>query len=265
MPNQNQKNQNQDVIASNNTVASKLDTISSYLRLLVGPQKKYNSGLQVLQFAVPNIPSDSNTDPKTGYTVVDVYTILGRRAPVIYLLNEGPGTIFSRFTSVNSISGFLSAEKPVFEGETAEFHNVWQLRLRTPTAGTQYRFTEFRQQLTRQRDFLKGIPFVDNETLSPGQSVTENIVEGNPGPVPVAQKGLGRNAHTGFIVDDGPGNLNIFFSSGEKDALGNLIFTVEPVILIPNQILDLDKEDMFAIIITNPSAIASSIFRMAVH
>lgn len=230
-------------------IGAKLDNIAQYLKLLVGPQKKYNSGLQTLPFAVPYVPQDSDTNPTTGYTVVNVYTILGRKAPVIYLMNEGPGTIFARITSQSSISGFLSAEKPVFEGETAEFHDVWQLRLRTTTAGTEYRFSEFRQQMTRQRSFLKGRPFVDNRTLAAGGSVTELIVTD-----PV--QGLGRNAHTGFIVDDGPGNLNVFLSSD------GTIFTVQPIIVIPNQILDLEQEDIYTVIINSPTGAS---FRLAIH
>ena len=240
-------NKNSPVDTTN--IEQKLDTIASYLKLLVGPQKRYNSGLQTLPFAVPNVPQDNDTNPMTGYTIVNVYTILGRRAPVIYLMNEGPGTIFARFTSTGNETGFLSEEKVVFEGEYATFHDVWQLILRTPTAGTQYRFSEFQQQLTRQRDFLKGKPFVDNQPLAAGGSITELIVT-DP------TQGLGRNAHTGFIVDDGPGNLNVFLSADGTN------FTIQPIIVIPNQILDLDKEDIHTVIINSPTGAS---FRLAIH
>lgn len=212
---------------------------------------KLDSGLQNLPNPVTTVPTPDNINPITGYTRIIIYDILNRTSPELYFLNQGPGTIFVRMSKNGK--AFSESESVIFEGEVKTFYDVYELRARTTTANTNYIVTEF--EYLKQRDivFLASRPFVDNNiNVVAGTPRTELIVTD-----PV--QGLGRNAHTGFIINDGPNNLQVELSNDGS--------TFAPFItVIPNQILDLDQEDMHTIRLSVPGvAPANATFRLAVH
>lgn len=209
---------------------------------------KFDSGLQNLPNAVLTIPTEDNTNPVTGYTRIVVYDILDRTSPELYFLNQGPGTIFVRL-SKNGKS-FSESESVMFEGESKTFYDVYELRIRTATANTEYRVSEFEYLKQRDISFLSSRPYVSETTVAVvGVPNTENIVTD-----PV--QGLGRNAHTGYIICDGPGNLRV--------RLSNDGINFAPIItVIPNQLLDLDKEDIHTV--TIDATINVTAYRLAIH
>ena len=209
---------------------------------------KFDTGIRTLTNAVINEPIIDDVTA-TGYTQEQIFSILQRLSPELYFINFGPGTIFLRVTKNGSD---FSLQSPVFEGEVKTYYDVFELRLRSPTAQTQYLITEFEYFKQKDISFLSGRPFVDEANVVAGTPVIELIVTD-----PV--QGLGRNAHTGFIVNDGPNNLQV--------ELSNDGVTFAPIItVIPNQILDLDKEDMYTIRLSVPGvAPANADFRLAVH
>jgi len=206
---------------------------------------KFDTGINTLTNAVVNEPLIDNVSA-TGYTQEQIFSILQRLSPELYFINFGPGTVFLRVTKNGSD---FSLQSPVFEGEVKTYYDVFEIRLRSPTANTQYLITEFEYFKQKDISFLSGRPFVDEA----------NVVLGTPRTVLIVTdpvQGLGRNAHTGFIVNDGPNNLQV--------ELSNDGVTFAPLItVIPNQILDLDKEDMFSIRLNVAAGNAN--FRLAVH
>lgn len=206
---------------------------------------KFDTGIQTLTNAVAAEPEIDNVSA-TGYTQQFIFPILQRLSPELYVINLGPGTIFLR---VSKNGHDFSLQSPVFEGEVKTFYDVFEIRLRSPTAQTQYLITEFEYFKQKDISFLSGRPFVDEGNVVLGVPVIELIVTD-----PV--QGLGRNAHTGFIVNDGPNNLQV--------ELSNDGVNFAPIItVIPNQILDLDKEDMYTIRLS--AAAGNANYRLAVH
>jgi len=210
---------------------------------------KFDTGIKTLTNAVLTEPLIDDVSA-TGYTQEQVFSILKRLSPELYFINLGPGTVFLR---VSKNGSEFSLQSPVFEGEVKTYYDVFEVRLRSPTALTQYIITEYEYSKQKDISFLSGRPFVDNNI---------NVVAGTPRTdliVTDPVQGLGRNAHTGFIINDGPNNLQVELSNDGA--------TFAPIItVIPNQILDLDKEDMYTIRLSVPGvAPANATFRLAVH
>lgn len=210
---------------------------------------KFDTGLQNLPNAITAVPIVDNTDPTTGYTRILVYEILNRTSPELYFLNQGPGTIFIRMSKNGKT--FSESESVIFEGEVKTFYDVYELRIRTTTTDTNYRVSEF--EYLKQRDivFLASRPFVLESNIPLTLASPHDVLI-----VTDPTQGLGRNAHTGFIVNDGPNNLQVQLSNDGT--------TFAPIItVIPNQILDLSDEDMYTIRLSVAAGNAS--FRLAVH
>lgn len=207
---------------------------------------KLDTGIKTLTNAVAAEPNIDNVSA-TGYTQELIFPVLQRLSPELYVINLGPGTIFVRASKNGSD---FSLQSPVFEGDNKTFYDVFELRLRSPTASTQYIVTE--NEYLKQKDFtfLSGRPYVRETTVAvAGTPNTENIVTD-------AVQGLGRNAHTGYIICDGPGNLRVELSN---DGTNFAPF----ITVIPNQILDLDQEDLHTIRID--TTVGGTAYRLAVH
>lgn len=207
---------------------------------------KFDTGIKTLSNAVSNEPNIDDIST-TGYTQELIFPILKRLSPELYFINLGPGTIFLR---VSKDGTNFSVQSPVFEGEVKTFYDVFELRLRSPTANTQYIITEYEYFKQKDFTFLTGRPYVSETTVAAaGTPNTERIVTD-----PV--QGLGRNAHTGYIINDGPGSLLVRLSND-----GATFAPVQTV--IPNQILDLTGEDVHTVQI-DASANATA-YRLALH
>lgn len=98
--------------------------------------RKYDTGIQTIETAVTTvIPAEDSR-----YTQHSVYEEMTRTAPVLYLINLGPGNMYIR-TSGNG-EDFSSIEYAVFEGGVTSFYDVYEARVRSPVAGTKYILTE---------------------------------------------------------------------------------------------------------------------------
>jgi len=105
---------------------------------------KYDTGIKTLTTSVTSDPGPDDVSA-TGYTQEFVYSILERTSPELYIVNLGPGTIFVRM-SKNGKS-FSQAELLVFEGDVKVIYDVYEVRLRSPIAGTQYTISEFQSTI----------------------------------------------------------------------------------------------------------------------
>jgi len=116
----------------------------------------YNTPQTVIQVATPNPPAGIILDPAMisnpvtgtpGYQVEGIFTQLQRKSPRVTVINDGTSILYAITTSDSST---WSQEAPILIGEARTFFNVWELRLRSPTAGNLtlgtggiYRVTEY--------------------------------------------------------------------------------------------------------------------------
>jgi hypothetical protein len=109
----------------------------------------YNKDAQTITAAGPNPPAGTNYNPNDNvYSNSElVYMSLQphRRAPRIQIINDSTDTITDKTIFVISTSdgSNWTPEATILIGEARSFFNVWELRLRSPTAGVPYRVTEW--------------------------------------------------------------------------------------------------------------------------
>lgn len=232
-----------NIVQGQNEIVSALQALVAATTIV---ELKYDSGTLTLANAVAAEPDTDNVSA-TGYVRVGIYDTLERISPVLYLINNGPGIIYARMSKNGQEFSF---ESPINEGEVKTYYNVYEIRLRSPTANTNYIVTEYEYYKQRNFEYLSGRPYVSEDiVVVVGTPNTENIVTD-------AVQGLGRNAHTGYIVNDGPGNLEIGLSND------GVTYTPD-ITIIPNQILDLNGEDIYSI--TIDTTIINTNYRLVVH
>ena len=135
-----------------------LTEISKSIETAPRPENRYyNTPQTVIQVATPNPPAGVILDPTVisnpvagtpGYQVEGIYSQLERISPRVTVINDGTSTLYAITTSDGSN---WSQESPILIGEARTLFNVWELRLRSPTAGSLtpsptggvYRVTEY--------------------------------------------------------------------------------------------------------------------------
>ena len=85
--------------------------------------------------------SDPGDADAAAYQQERIYDTIQRRADRVFVVNDGIGTLFVR-VSHDGMNTF-SQETPVYPGDTKEYNNVYELRLRSPTIDLPYRVTEY--------------------------------------------------------------------------------------------------------------------------
>lgn len=108
------------------------------------PEQKLDSGIKTLTTAVltdPGLYNIITTTNLSGYTQESIKILLGRNSSKLYVSNLGPGIIYLRVSKDGA--SFSNAEAVIYEGEIKTFYNVYEIRLRSPTANTNYIYTEY--------------------------------------------------------------------------------------------------------------------------
>lgn len=141
----------------------KLGNIIDLLGLLVESKKEefytksFNTGITNLPNAVIPVTGQAidpaNTNPTTGYTVVDVniQRTPNRNAKELYFLNLGPATIFVIVSHIKN--QFVGQEFPVFARNATIFDDVYELRIRTELANTRFVVSEHTLQSLPAQQF----------------------------------------------------------------------------------------------------------------
>lgn len=86
--------------------------------------------------------SDPNDFDSASYNVERIYETIERYAEIIYITNDGTDTLYA-IVSHGGKTRF-STEAPIYPGEIKFIYNIYEIRLRSPTAGLPYRVTEYR-------------------------------------------------------------------------------------------------------------------------
>lgn len=102
-----------------------------------------------------------------GYDRHEINQIMGRNAPKITVTNDGDYTLYV-IISTNAES-WSTEESLIYTGETKIFTDVYELRIRCPTAGTPYRVTEYDSELAYS--IIRG---VDTDTNIPHTIKTDD-------------------------------------------------------------------------------------------
>lgn len=85
--------------------------------------------------------SDPNDFDSPVYNVERVFEYLERYSEIIYVANDGTDILYA-IVSHGGRTRF-SQEAPIYPGEIKCYFNVYEIRLRSPTAGLPYRVTEY--------------------------------------------------------------------------------------------------------------------------
>ncbi len=111
--------------------------------------------------ATADDPNDANS---ASYNRERIYEILERNAEKLLVKNDGGDTIFIVISHNGGAS--FSKEEPIYPGEIKRYFNVYELKLRSPTAGTKYRVMEY--------DLSSNC----NEVANPVMPATSVIIQG---------------------------------------------------------------------------------------
>ena len=154
------------IIAGNADIKKVLDKLTDILvhsyTFQQQPTQYYNKDKQTITTAGPNPPAGTNYNPNDPvYSNSElVYDSLQphRRSPRIQIINDSTDTITDKTIYVISSSngGEWTPEATIQIGEARSFYNVWELRLRSPTAGVPYRVTEWDIWLPYSRPITAG-------------------------------------------------------------------------------------------------------------
>ncbi|MBU0846582.1 hypothetical protein KKH23_05280, partial [Patescibacteria group bacterium] len=118
-------------------ILSKMTELITILGTAPKPENEYYDTPQTIITVPtpiqPNSPDSFSVLPATpGYQSENIYATLGRIAPKITVINDGTTTLFV----IASPEGKTwSSENTILIGEARTFWNVWELRLRSPSAG----------------------------------------------------------------------------------------------------------------------------------
>ena len=181
----------------------------------------YDTGLATISIATPTLPANFDiiaAPGRQGYDTHPIFSILGRVAPALIVANE-PGSPL--YVVVTSDGHSWGGEIVIEQGEARTFYDVWELRLRSPLANTQYRITEFEILKSVNIEFFKGNPYI-SETLITNLGLAnaniEDIANGasiiNGAARDDTYQCIRRNAHSGELANLGPGNIFAAFDDG---------------------------------------------------
>jgi len=154
-------NANIDLFETNNLLYNVVDRLNQVTNLLseikssqpIATGKHFSTAQTAITVATATQPENPDVIAgTTGYDRILVATTLGRISPRISIINDGNANLYV----ITSIDGhqWSSNENPILVGEAREFFNVYELRIRSPTAGNLttlqggiYRVTEYKYSL----------------------------------------------------------------------------------------------------------------------
>jgi len=92
------------------------------------------------------------TSTSTDYISEDVYDFLSQNAENIFVINDGPGAIYVKYSNDGI---HYSNEFIMYENEIKNYINAHDLKIKTPNTGVSYRVTEFEMWKTTTRESQK--------------------------------------------------------------------------------------------------------------
>jgi len=118
------------------------------------------------------LASDPNNFDDAAYNREEIFKVLERNAEKLLVKNDGGDTLFTTITHIGGLS--YSKEVPIYPGEFKIYYNVYEIRLRSPTATTAYRVMEYHLCCN------------PNTSLQPVMPATSTIIQGTTTGIAVA-------------------------------------------------------------------------------
>jgi len=103
--------------------------------------KRYRNYYDISDTITTAQATDPHDEDNANYDQERVFEALERNAEKITVSNDGSDTLFV-IASHEGGQNF-SRERPIYQGENKIYFNIYELRLRSPTAGLAYRVTEY--------------------------------------------------------------------------------------------------------------------------
>ena len=107
--------------------------------------------------------TDPNDFDSPVYNKEQIYKIKGRYAEKIIVVNDSSVTLYAIVSHVTSTVSY-SKEVPIYAGEVKTYYNVYEIRLRSPTAGAAYRVAEY--EIRSLSAIMKGTDGTNLQTVA---------------------------------------------------------------------------------------------------
>lgn len=109
-------------------------------------KEKYQDYYDVSGTITNTTSVDPNDFDSNIYDRHNIYTVMGRKSQVLYVANDATTQVTGTLYVVVSHDGGLnsSKEEPIYANEIKEYHNVYNIKLRSPTQSLAYRVTEYK-------------------------------------------------------------------------------------------------------------------------
>lgn len=184
------------------------------------------------------------TSDTTEYTSEKIYDFLNQNAKNVIVLNDGPGTIYVKYSS-NGTS--YSSEFTFYEGEAKKYTNVHTLKIRTLLTGVKYRVTEFEIWKQKNVDYKTGRGYIRNQTLVTGDATPATAYTTTD--IHNVFTILQRNATTGYIKNrDSVAKLLCWISiDGTEYGQSGQGIAIEYFTVDPNSALNVDGWEVYSL------------------
>lgn len=116
---------------------------------LVYKYRNYYDVVNTIKKVGPVDPQDFDSPV---YNAERIFEVLERYSDIIYIINDGTETLFT-IVSHEGRTNF-SKESIILPGETKQYYNVYEFRLRSPTVGHPYRVTEYQIMDVSETSFI---------------------------------------------------------------------------------------------------------------
>lgn len=193
--------------------------------------------------AVTTKPINAEVTGTAGYTRVLVYDNIHRIPKLLQLHNEGPGNLF--FIVSHGEGYQWSDEVLAVEGEDVVIYDAYEIRVRVTSNNTTFHVSEYEHYKSRDFVFKTGLPYISETTVAAVGTPNNELVNAS----------LGKNAVTGYFINDGPGNLLVQISVDGTNF--STQFT-----MIPNQTVNF-AEEIFTLRID--TSVAGTAYRLNLH
>lgn len=218
--------QNQDVTRKIMQEHLKEMTIlADYIARSIGPsvEEKYFSTEELaISIATPTKPSSPDIIANAiagipGYDRIRIHDIMNRNSPNVSVINDGTTPLFI----IVSYDGYIwsTDENPILVGEARLFHNVYELRIRSPTAGNVSLFSGGVYRATEYDYWLAYSRAVASALINRSAFIAQSLI--GIGPPGVGSTNLPNIAiPNGFqlVIRATPGNTaNVFLANSAAD------------------------------------------------
>lgn len=146
--------------------------------------KEYRSYYDIDNTITTALATNPSNPDHPSYNVEPVFQHSQRNAEKIYVSNDGSDTLFV-LVSHGGVE-HSTRERPVYPGDVKVYYNVFELRLRSPTAGVPYRVSEYKiDKCCSSSAPIQGISIIPLQSLTAAPRVITSSTSPDMNPLDV--------------------------------------------------------------------------------